>query len=888
VLASPPTHAAAADRQIIIRWEVMGFFLPFLPLGLFTIHKFIAFFSLGFARQFFMLETLQIFIWNPGHPYETLVCNYKDLQQEEKKITVYQNFECYASFMLYSAKFPVCIVSLEYEGFHDDNDGQGYYCSLPGTYLLGSGNLVYLWPTCETLPGKFGLCNVPSVSTFRGLDLENISVQSDQGYKENDVEKVIQLCEEKLSASCLDTVKWLEVATFLNQNLCYLYHRFFVRHSEEEVVPFFESWDDEQRRTGERLIELLSKLGRFCLWITVTEASSVFDKWVDVERFGLLADDSLSSCWRKIANNDLTVQEDSALKCHECMNSLMVVCCLLSCELVQGEINLLGKISSFFPILLMGSLPLFPGPLRTRCLEQLAKISKEPRWVAELDEKMKRDYLFTLSITLENFRVISDEMKMMLIQTVYQLGRYTSMHEHFEMLCTSKLLRNIASYAKQKKNASLAACASVVCEFVLNHYEDSFGFLVEKASLRQAQDDLLTLSSYHRSVQLLCEQKRPQSLSEMDCFHEKFLVATLEQRKSLQAQNVIRCVPTEKRTSLEIWEPLLRDSRKWNSWLQNRTRMVRKLVMYGIPMRIRALVWRKLMMTDQMLRKYKGVFRRLLQSKRPKEVDDVIERDIVRTLPSHNMFWSFGAAPGIDSLRSILSAYAALVPQVGYCQGMSSIAAMILLFSCDVEEAFLNFVYMMDTLGFHDLFYPGFTALKTRVAEFHGIALFYFPQLMKHLSVEGIHPMMFADKWFLTAFVYNFPFSLAVRLWDIMLTYRHNKIVMRAGLAILELGKERMMQMQFEELIQFVQKGFADPVSGVVGDVDNFIEKAMAFRFKRKRATALAKRSDIMEQVDVRQRTILGCFPSSPQTSTKYSQTRPLEMLDKWVTERSS
>ncbi|GJD11877.1 protein chromatin remodeling 5 [Galdieria sulphuraria] len=817
-----------------------------------------------------MLETLQIFIYTPGCQYDSFLCKYKseDSQQKEKRITVSENVGCYTSFLLRSIKFPVCILAIENEEFVDDNNGQGYCFNLGGCYLLGNGILMYLWPTCETLPS-----------------LEDVWVQDDHlsSDVENDAKQTVQSCRERLEVSCMDTEDWLSVASFLNERLWHLYCVFFERVSEGETFSQRKNSKILQTIVEEGLVELVERLSRFCVWINVIDVSRTFANELHCEKFGILADDSLLTCWRSVSNNDLNLG-DNASKCAESANKLIQLCCIFSCELIHLESGFLDKVSCLLPILLMGSLPQFSYHLRKRCFEQLCELSKLPHWVFSLDEKMKRDFLITISLTLSNFRVVSGDIQILLIETLYRLGCYSSMHNLFESLCTSKLLKSVAFHAKQENNASLAACASVVCEFVLNHYEDSFGFLIE-ANVPQERGDLLTMSSYHRSLEVLCQQQRPEKLSEMDCFHEKFLLATQEQRKSLGVQNVIHCVSTEKKASLDIWDPLMRDSRKWNNWLQNRTKMVRKLVMYGIPMQVRALVWRKLLKTDQMMLKYRGIFHKLVKARRPKEVDDVIERDIVRTLPSHHIFWSFGAAPGIESLRSILLAYAALVPQVGYCQGMSSIAAMILLFSCDVEEAFLNFVYMMDTVGFHDLFYPGFTMLKTRVAEFHGIALFYFPQLMKHLTVEGIHPMMFVDKWFLTACIYNFPFALVVRLWDIMLTYSHTKIIMRAGLAILEIGKDRMMQMQFEELIQFVQKGFSDPVHGVVGDVDYFIERAMAFRFKRKRAATLARRSDIMEQVDMGRGTVLSCFPNSQMA--KYSQTRPLELLEKWIARSS-
>lgn len=66
-----------------------------------------------------------------------------------------------------------------------------------------------------------------------------------------------------------------------------------------------------------------------------------------------------------------------------------------------------------------------------------------------------------------------------------------------------------------------------------------------------------------------------------------------------------------------------------------------------------------------------------------------IGRDIDRTYPLHEMFYEDGG-PGQVSLRRILTWYAALDPEVGYCQGMGFIAALLLSYMVE-EDAFYCF-----------------------------------------------------------------------------------------------------------------------------------------------------------------------------------------------------
>ena len=58
--------------------------------------------------------------------------------------------------------------------------------------------------------------------------------------------------------------------------------------------------------------------------------------------------------------------------------------------------------------------------------------------------------------------------------------------------------------------------------------------------------------------------------------------------------------------------------------------------------------------------------------------DQVIQRDINRTFPAHDFFKEAGGV-GQDSLYKISKAYAVYDEEIGYCQGLSFLAASLLL-----------------------------------------------------------------------------------------------------------------------------------------------------------------------------------------------------------------
>lgn len=65
----------------------------------------------------------------------------------------------------------------------------------------------------------------------------------------------------------------------------------------------------------------------------------------------------------------------------------------------------------------------------------------------------------------------------------------------------------------------------------------------------------------------------------------------------------------------------------------------------------------------------------------------VIQRDIARTFPAHDFFREAGGL-GQDSLLRMARAYAVYDHEVGYCQGLSFLAATLLLHVSKAAETF--------------------------------------------------------------------------------------------------------------------------------------------------------------------------------------------------------
>ncbi|CAH2100292.1 unnamed protein product [Euphydryas editha] len=120
---------------------------------------------------------------------------------------------------------------------------------------------------------------------------------------------------------------------------------------------------------------------------------------------------------------------------------------------------------------------------------------------------------------------------------------------------------------------------------------------------------------------------------------------------------------------LENWAQVLR------SWIGPRPRALSQLVRVGVPEALRGEVWLRLAGVDQ-TDKLMETYRTLISKDCPFEA--VIQRDIARTFPAHDFFREAGGL-GQDSLLRMARAYAVYDVEVGYCQGLSFLAATLLL-----------------------------------------------------------------------------------------------------------------------------------------------------------------------------------------------------------------
>ncbi|NXR14256.1 TB10A protein, partial [Semnornis frantzii] len=239
----------------------------------------------------------------------------------------------------------------------------------------------------------------------------------------------------------------------------------------------------------------------------------------------------------------------------------------------------------------------------------------------------------------------------------------------------------------------------------------------------------------------------------------------------------------------------------WDKWMAKKHKKIRLRCQKGIPPSLRGRAWQYLSGSKVKLEQNMGKFDELdLLPGEPKWLD-VIERDLHRQFPFHEMFVSRGGH-GQQDLFRVLKAYTLYRPEEGYCQAQAPIAA-VLLMHMPAEQAFWCLVQICEK------YLPGYYSEKLEAIQLDGQILFSLlhkvsPVAYKHLSKQKIDPILYMTEWFMCAFSRTLPWSSVLRVWD-MFFCEGVKIIFRVGLVLLKhtLGssdKLKLCQGQYETM----------------------------------------------------------------------------------------
>nr|XP_016934003.1 rab GTPase-activating protein 1-like [Drosophila suzukii] len=244
--------------------------------------------------------------------------------------------------------------------------------------------------------------------------------------------------------------------------------------------------------------------------------------------------------------------------------------------------------------------------------------------------------------------------------------------------------------------------------------------------------------------------------------------------------------------TLDEWDPILRE---WDG--EKRPKNLAPLVRLGVPEALREKIWQKLANVEGKLEM--NDMYKILITKETK-CETVIQRDIHRTFPAHKCFKETGGS-GQDALFKVSKAYAVHDSEVGYCQGLSFIAASLLLHMPE-EDAFCVLVALMYDYGLRDLYKAGFEVLYLRLYQLERLIKDQLPKLHEHFTACGIETHMYASQWFLTLYTARFPLCFVFHVLDVFLL-DGLPVLFQVAVTLLSICESDLRQLDFEGILKY-------------------------------------------------------------------------------------
>nr|XP_020639155.1 TBC1 domain family member 4 isoform X1 [Pogona vitticeps] len=323
----------------------------------------------------------------------------------------------------------------------------------------------------------------------------------------------------------------------------------------------------------------------------------------------------------------------------------------------------------------------------------------------------------------------------------------------------------------------------------------------DKAGEKKNSEELQSLwrKAIHQQILLLRMEKENQKLE-----------ASKDELQSRKVKLDYEEVGTYQKDAINIWDKKLLNCR---AKIRCDMEDIHSTLRDGVPKSRRGEIW-------QFLAVQHRVRHRLPNKQQPPDISykellkqltaqqHAILVDLGRTFPTHPYF-SAQLGAGQLSLFNLLKAYSLLDKEVGYCQGISFVAGVLLLHMSE-EQAFEMLKFLMYDLGFRKQYRPDMMSLQIQMYQLSRLLHDYHRDLYNHLEENEISPSLYAAPWFITLFASQFPLGFVARVFDIIF-FQGTEVIFKVALSLLSSQEEHIMMCEtFESIVEFLKNTLPD------------------------------------------------------------------------------
>nr|GMD38510.1 TBC1 domain family member 2B-like [Ipomoea batatas] len=180
-----------------------------------------------------------------------------------------------------------------------------------------------------------------------------------------------------------------------------------------------------------------------------------------------------------------------------------------------------------------------------------------------------------------------------------------------------------------------------------------------------------------------------------------------------------------------------------------------------------------------------------------------IDHDLPRTFPGHP--W-LDTPEGHAALRRVLVVYSFRDSDVGYCQGLNFVAALLLLVMKTEEDAFWMLAVLLENVLVNDCYTYNLSGCHVEQRVFKDLLRKKCPRIASHLDALEFDVSLVCTEWFLCLFSKSLPSETTLRVWDVLF-YEGAKVLFHVALAIFKMCEEEvLLAHQVGDVINIIQR----------------------------------------------------------------------------------
>ncbi|KAK9172143.1 Sec7 domain protein [Cryptosporidium meleagridis] len=156
-----------------------------------------------------------------------------------------------------------------------------------------------------------------------------------------------------------------------------------------------------------------------------------------------------------------------------------------------------------------------------------------------------------------------------------------------------------------------------------------------------------------------------------------------------------------------------------------------------------------------------------------------------------------------QSTKILVECFILYRPDIGYVEGMSHIAMILLLFNINLMEAFKTFTNLLHKSFFLDMFMLNHRNIKMRLDFFDMLFKELMPSLAYHFDLLSITSDTYLISWLTSLFSTCIPIQVIPKVWDSLFLFGE-PYAFQVALAVLKYHEHKLIMTSFEGCISIL------------------------------------------------------------------------------------